>query len=209
MKAGQTPEYWDSAIQHLTSKDTVLASVIGQYKGESLTSRGDLFFTLIRSIVGQQISVKAAATVWQRLFDEVGGDITPERLACMSVDDLRGCGLSRPKTNYIRGIAEKFAGEFADLRWGDMDDAVIIDHLCSLKGVGTWTAEMIMIFTFLRPDIFPILDLGAVRGVEKLYNAGNRMEKDEVLALSETWAPYRSVATWFLWRCQDPEPTEY
>ena len=204
---GDRPEYWDMAKKELSRKDDVLHEIINEFDDLELVSRGDLFYTLIRSVVGQQISVKAASTVWSRFCERVG-DIEPENILSAKIEELRSCGLSQRKAEYVRGISESWS-DYDSLEWKEMSDEEIIQELIKLRGVGKWTAEMILIFTMLRPDVFPIGDIGMIRGIEKSYNSGERMSRDELYAISEKWKPWRTVACCFMWRTVDPEPVEY
>jgi DNA-3-methyladenine glycosylase II len=204
---GDVPEYWDKAKKELSAKDPILSELIEQYEDLELISRGDLFYTLIRSIIGQQISVKAASTVWSRLSEKVG-EIIPENILSRSADELRNCGLSGKKVEYIRGISESW-NDYSNYEWEKMDDEEIVKKLIQLRGVGRWTAEMILIFTLLRPDIFPIGDIGMIRGIEKTYNSGEKMSMDEIYEISEKWKPWRTVACCYMWSAVDPEPVEY
>ena len=204
---GDVPEYWDKAKKELSAKDNILSELIEQYDDLELISRGDLFYTLIRSIIGQQISVKAASTVWSRLSEKVG-EIIPENILSQSTDELRNCGLSGKKVEYIRGISESW-NDYSNYEWEKMDDEEIVKKLIQLRGVGRWTAEMILIFTLLRPDIFPIGDIGMIRGIEKTYNSGEKMSMDEIYGISEKWKPWRTVACCYMWSAVDPEPVEY
>ena len=206
--AAQTPEYWSQACAELCVKDPVLAKVIKKYPEPVLTSKGDLFSTLIRSIVGQQISVLAADAVWGR-FSALVGEISPEMILKPTPEALKNCGLSARKVEYIRGISETWTEEYAELDWKILSDDEVRRKLIALRGVGPWTAEMILMFSLLRPDIFPIDDIGAIRAIENIYNGGKVMTKDELLDQANNWAPWRTVATWFLWRTIDDEPVEY
>ena len=207
VQLGGVPEYWDKAKKELSAKDNILSELIEQYDDLELISRGDLFYTLIRSIIGQQISVKAASTVWSRLSEKVG-EIIPENILSRSTDELRNCGLSGKKVEYIRGISESW-NDYSNYEWEKMDDEEIVNKLIQLRGVGRWTAEMILIFTLLRPDIFPIGDIGMIRGIEKTYNSGEKMSMDEIYGISEKWKPWRTVACCYMWSAVDPEPVEY
>tara|TARA_B100001769_G_scaffold69824_1_gene52156 strand:+ start:2453 stop:3079 length:627 start_codon:yes stop_codon:yes gene_type:complete len=204
---GDRPDYWETAKKELSDNDIILSRIINKFDDLELISRGDIFFTLIRSIIGQQISVKAASTVWSRFTEKVG-EITPENILSVDFEDLRSCGLSQKKTEYVIGISESWH-EYSLFDWNKMDDEEVIEKLIKLRGVGKWTAEMILIFTLLRPDVFPIGDIGMIRGIEKSYNSGVRMSNDELYALSEKWKPWRTVACCFMWRTVDPEPVEY
>tara|TARA_B100001173_G_scaffold14805_1_gene12249 strand:- start:55 stop:681 length:627 start_codon:yes stop_codon:yes gene_type:complete len=204
---GDRPDYWETAKKELSDNDIILSRIINKFDDLELISRGDIFFTLIRSIIGQQISVKAASTVWSRFTKKVG-EITPENILSVDFEDLRSCGLSQKKTEYVIGISESWH-EYSLFDWNKMDDEEVIEKLIKLRGVGKWTAEMILIFTLLRPDVFPIGDIGMIRGIEKSYNSGVRMSNDELYALSEKWKPWRTVACCYMWRTVDPEPVEY
>ena len=204
---GDSPSYWKLAKKELSENDPIMAGIIEEFNDLELISRGDIFFTLIRSIIGQQISVKAASTVWSRFSEEVG-NITPKNILSSDSEKLRECGLSKRKTEYVLGISESWK-EYENLNWNELSDEQIIEKLTKLRGVGKWTAEMILIFTLLRPDIFPIGDIGMIRGIEKSYNCGERMSIDELYAISEKWKPWRTVACCYMWRTVDPEPVEY
>ena len=206
--AAQTPEYWSQACAELCVKDPVLAKVIKKYPEPILTSKGDLFSTLIRSIVGQQISVLAADAVWGR-FSALVGEISSELILKPTPEALKNCGLSARKVEYIRGISETWTKEYAEIDWEILSDDEVKRKLIALRGVGPWTAEMILMFSLLRPDIFPIDDIGAIRAIENIYNGGEVMSKEDLLDQAENWAPWRTVATWFLWRTIDDEPVEY
>ena len=206
--AAQTPEYWRQACAELCVKDPVLAKVIKKFPEPILTSKGDLFSTLIRSIVGQQISVLAADAVWGR-FSALVGEISPELILKPTPEALKNCGLSARKVEYIRGISETWTKEYAEIDWEILSDDEVKRKLIALRGVGPWTAEMILMFSLLRPDIFPIDDIGAIRAIENIYNGGEVMSKEDLLDQAENWAPWRTVATWFLWRTIDDEPVEY
>ena len=206
--AAQTPEYWSEACAELCVKDPVLAKVIKKYPEPILTSKGDLFSTLIRSIVGQQISVLAADAIWGR-FIALVGEVSPEPILKPTPEMLKNCGLTSRKVEYIRGISETWTREYARFDWEILSDDEVKRKLIALRGVGPWTAEMILMFSLLRPDIFPIDDIGAIRAIENIYNRGEVMTKDELLDQANIWAPWRTVATWFLWRTIDDEPVEY
>ena len=206
--AAQTPEYWSEACAELCVKDPVLAKVIKKYPEPILTSKGDLFSTLIRSIVGQQISVLAADAIWGR-FIALVGEVSPEPILKPTPEMLKNCGLTSRKVEYIRGISETWTKEYVEIDWEVLSDDEVKRKLIALRGVGPWTAEMILMFSLLRPDIFPIDDIGAIRAIENIYNGGEVMSKEALLDQADNWAPWRTVATWFLWRTIDDEPVEY
>ena len=199
--------HWAQAAEDLATADPVLARLISQFPGEQLAPKGQGFETLIRAIVGQQISVKAAQAVWDRTLECVG-QITPSALLDADEDALRACGLSRQKVRYVRGIAE--APQLCDpTRLAELSDPEVLKQLTIYKGVGEWTAQMFMMFTLCRPDILSLKDIGLRRAVERHYANGKRLADDEIVAIAETWRPWRSVATWYLWRSLDPIPVAY
>lgn len=204
-----TPDYWEEAKAYLSKRDKTLKKIIASYEGEALTLKGDGFGTLARSIVGQQISVKAADTVWGR-FVAVVGRVTPAKVLAATPEELRACGLSAGKVVYMHALATHFAENKALIkRWPEMTDADITKELTSIKGIGVWTAEMFLLFALGRPDVFPLLDIGMLKAIYIHYNKGEKLEKPKIIALGEGWRPYRSVATWYLWRALDPVPVAY
>ena len=208
LRAGSSPEWWDSAKLELANKDVLLKSLIEEFEEPRLSSRGDLFATLIKSIVGQQISVIAASAVWSRLFDLVG-EVNPESILAKTHEELRQVGLSNRKVEYIVGIAEAWTEGLSEIDWEQMSDEEVVQELVKLRGVGRWTVQMLLIFALLRQDVFPIDDIGLIRGMEKLYNSGKPLETSELNEISEKWIPYRTMGVWYIWRSIDPEPVEY
>jgi DNA-3-methyladenine glycosylase II len=203
------PDYWTQAAEELSRRDASMAELVERYAGVSLVSRGDAFGTLARSIVGQQISVKAADSVWRRFAMQVG-EVTPARVVELGESGLEGCGLSRRKIEYLSDLARHFAsGRLDPSVWGRLDDAAIIAELTSVRGIGRWTAEMFLIFHQLRPDVFPLDDIGLQRAVFDRYFAGEKQPRRALAEFGERWRPWRSVATWYLWRSLDPVPVEY
>jgi DNA-3-methyladenine glycosylase II len=199
------PEYWERAKRALR-KDPVMAAIMRQHPGVYMTVRGEPFMTLARAICGQQISVKAAQSVWDRVVVCCGA-VTPEKVLARKRTELRACGLSDRKTEYIADLAQHFAdGRIHARDWPRMSDEEIIAELTDVRGIGRWTAEMFLMFNLLRPDVFPLDDLGLQKGIRVAYRKTslNSMKK-----LGETWRPWRSVATWYLWRSLDPVPVEY
>ena len=203
MQTGK-PTWWDKANEVL-SQDEILGAIVRSYPDESLIGRGDLFSTLVRSIVGQQISVIAADAVWGRLVELVG-EVNPEAIRKYSAEQLSTCGLSRPKASYIHGLAIEAKALILD-NWDQFNDEELIKHFSQFRGVGPWTAEMILIFTLMRPDVFSIGDIGLIRAVQKLVPEAE--SKQDVLEIAQRWAPYRTAASWYLWRMLDPVPVEY
>jgi DNA-3-methyladenine glycosylase II len=203
------PAYWTRATRELGAADPVMGGLIRRYRGLTLASRGDAFQTLARSIIGQQISVKAAQSVWDRFAAAVGA-MQPQRVLKLSVDELRGCGLSGQKVNYLRDLSARFAeGAIDASRWHAMDDEALIIELTEVKGIGRWTAEMFLIFHLTRPDVFPLADLGLQKAMQLHYNKGRKLSERRIATLGKLWSPWRSVATWYLWRSLDPVPVEY
>ncbi len=201
----EKPDYWEEAKAALIDRDAVLAKIILAHAKAGLTRLHDPFCTLARSIVGQQISIKAADSVWAKLLAKME-HVTPENmLACTQ---LRECGLSARKIEYLRDLSVHFSAGHL-MHWEEMDDPALIDALLKIRGIGQWTAEMFLIFQGLRPDVFPLDDLGLRRAICLHYNQGIPLEKERLLEISEPWRPWRSVATWYLWRSLDPVPVEY
>jgi DNA-3-methyladenine glycosylase II len=207
------PSYWDDACKHLARRDRVLKRLMPKFGDARLTSRGDAFTTLARSIVGQQISVKAAQAVWDRFAAAVGGMPTrllPGAVLAVSNEALRGAGLSQRKCEYLGDLATRFVdGRVHVDQWATMDDEAIIDELVAVRGIGRWTAEMFLIFHLMRPDVLPLDDLGLLKGISLNYFSGEPVSRAEAREVAEPWAPYRSVATWYIWRSLDPLPVEY
>ena len=203
------PAYWQQASDELAQTDPVMAGLIATHSGASLVSRGDPFATLVRSIVGQQISVRAADTIWSRLREAVP-DPSPASVLSCPPETLRQCGLSARKVEYLTDLATHFdSGHINTHRWPSMSDAEIISELTAVRGIGVWTAEMFLIFNQLRPDVFPLDDIGLQKAVARHYLSGERPQRSELQRLGERWQPWRSVATWHLWRSLDPVPVEY
>jgi DNA-3-methyladenine glycosylase II len=199
-----TPEYWNEATRELVARDPVFSRLATRYEGLALGSRGDAFSTLARAIVGQQISVKAASSVWDRLVAAVG-EVTPANLGAADVARLRACGLSGQKCAYLSDLAERFAsGALDPASWTALDDEALITELTQVKGIGRWTAEMFLIFYMARPDVLPLDDIGLQRAMSLQYNSGRPLSKLKMRRIAKAWAPWRSVATWYLWRSLDP-----
>ena len=202
------PNYWDEAKRALARRDPVMAAIVRRHPRVHLEPRGDPFHTLARAIVGQQISVKAAQSVWNR-FSTLVSVVSPEEILKAKAKDLRACGLSERKCEYIVDLAQRFAdGAVHVHRWPDMGDEDVIADLVQVRGVGRWTAEMFLIFNLLRPDVFPLADLGLQKGIRLAYFK-RKVSLRTMARLGEAWRPWRSVATWYLWRSLDPLPVEY
>lgn len=206
---GTAPAYWREACQALSAADPVMAAIIRQHPIDSLISRGDPFGTLARSIVGQQISTKAADSVWRR-FAAALPAVTPTAVLAAEAEVLRACGLSARKQEYLTDLARHFSeGSIHTNDWQAMTDADIIAELTSVRGIGVWTAEMFLIFNQMRPDVFPLDDIGLQKAAAQHYGGGERLTRKQLTCLGERWRPWRSVATWYLWRSLDPLPVDY
>ncbi|MDE3015678.1 MAG: DNA-3-methyladenine glycosylase 2 family protein [Pseudomonadota bacterium] len=216
-----TPTYWPEAKAALRKRDKVLKTIIDSYRGEAMRLRGDPFFTLARSITGQQVSVKAADSVWNKLLAALplpdslpqageGIMITPGQIAAMDAKTLRACGLSERKVMYLHGLANHFLENKQQVKnWPTLPDDGIIRELVALHGIGRWTAEMFLIFGLGRPDVFPLDDLGLLKGIHRHYNKGKPLPLRKIIAIGENWRPYRSLGTWYMWRVLDPLPVAY
>jgi DNA-3-methyladenine glycosylase II len=203
------PQYWADACKHLVKKDRVMKRLIPQFGDACLQTRGDAFVTLARSIVGQQISVKAAQTVWDR-FALLPANITAGNVLKLKVDDMRAAGLSARKVEYLVDLALHFDnGALHFDSWDGMDDEAIIDELVAIRGIGRWTAEMFLIFHMMRPNVLPLDDVGLIKGISQSYFSGDVVSRSDAREVAAAWAPYCSVATWYIWRSLDPLPVAY
>lgn len=203
------PDYWDDACLHLMKKDRVMKRLIPKFGSARLETRGDAFVTLARSIVGQQISVKAAQTVWDR-FAKLSRRLTPRQVLKLKVDDMREAGLSARKVEYLVDLALHFDnGGLHVKEWQTMDDEAIIAELVAIRGIGRWTAEMFLIFHLMRPNVLPLDDVGLINGISQSYFSGEAVSRSDAREVAAAWAPYCSVATWYIWRSLDPLPVAY
>ncbi|HKW37128.1 MAG TPA: DNA-3-methyladenine glycosylase 2 family protein [Burkholderiales bacterium] len=201
--------YWIRAKRALARADPVLGRIIREHPRIALEPRGEPFHTLARAIVSQQISVKAAASIWGRVC-ELAPRMRPEEIAASRRPKLRACGLSERKVEYLADLAGHFLdGEVNPGAWADMDDEAVIAELVQVRGIGRWTAEMFLMFNLLRPDVLPLADLGLQRAIGLHYFKGRKVSLRTMRRVAEAWAPWRSVATWYLWRSLDPIPVEY
>ena len=203
------PPYWQQACHELKQADPKLADLICAAQGSVLRPRNDPFLSLSRSIVGQQLSVHAAEAVWQRLIVRVGS-ITACAVGRYTEEGLRQCGLSRPKARCLLSLAEHFINQsLKQNSWRGMDNEAVVEDLTQVKGIGRWTAEMFLIFYLLRPDVLPIRDVGIRRAIADHFNRGVRPNPEEMTAIAEPWRPWRSVASWYLWRSLDAVPVKF
>ncbi len=200
------PSYWQDALIYLTRTDEIMARLITSYPDEALKNRDNPFYTLIRAVVGQQISIKAANAIWQRIETQLQV-ISPSQFLTVEEDKLRQCGLSRQKIDYMTEIARAFErGMFANSTWETMNEEEVVRQLVGIRGIGKWTAEMFLIFHLHRPDVLPLADLGLINAIRLYYGSDS---KAEILTLSQRWQPYRTVATWYLWRSLDSITVQY
>ena len=205
----QKPGYWQEASDTLSERDPVMAGLIARYPGFELKTNPDPFSTLSRAIVSQQISTRAADTVWQRLLQAVQ-PYNPQTLLRQPEPSIRAAGLSGRKVLYLQDLARHFhEGRIDPSQWEHKSDAALIAELCTVHGIGRWTAEMFLIFHLARPDIMPLDDLGLVRAIELHYHSGQKLSRQDLLSLTQNWTPWRTVATWYLWRSLDPTPIQY
>ena len=204
-----TPYFWEEACKHLVKKDRVMKRLIPQFGDACLQTRGDAFVTLARSIVGQQISVKSAQTVWDR-FALLPRKMTPANVLKLKVDDMRAAGLSVRKVDYLVDLALHFDNGALHVKdWDGMGDEEIIAELVAIRGIGRWTAEMFLIFHLMRPNVLPLDDDGLIQGISHNYFSGDVVSRSDAREVAAAWAPYCSVATWYIWRSLDPLPVAY
>jgi DNA-3-methyladenine glycosylase II len=212
------PPYWDEALAGLARADPVLERLIAAYPGLHMTRRSDAFTALCRAISGQQISVKAADAIWRRLVaavspreaDAAFPTLDPARVVALSHEALRTCGFSQRKAEYLKDLAAHFvSGRLDPSTWPALGDEALIEALCDVKGIGRWTAEMFLMFHELRPDVFPVDDLGLQKAIALHFHRGRRVTPRTLQRHGNRWRPWRSVATWYMWRSLDPLPVEY
>lgn len=200
------PQYWSEACRHLVRKDRVMKRLIPQLGDTCPQSGGDAFSTLARSIVGQQISVKAAQLAWQK-FSALPKEMTPAHVLRLKVDDMRACGLSPRKVEYLVDLSIHFDDGTVHFKdWASMDDEAIIAELVAIRGIARWTAEMFLIFYLMRPNVLPLDDVGLISGISQNYFSGESVSRSDAREVAAAWAPYCSVATWYIWRSLDPLP---
>ena len=203
------PLFWEKAKKELIKSDEKLGKIIVNYPNDFLYSKSDPFYTISRSIVGQQISVKAAQAVWDKLEKKIK-IVSPKNINELHFMSLKSCGLSRQKITYLKNLSIAFIKKEVNPNgWSNLSDEEIINELIKVKGIGRWTAEMFLIFNLCRPDIFPVDDIGLIKGICNCYNLDYPISKDRAIKLSKKWRPWRSVATWYFWRSLDPIPVEY
>ena len=208
-KVMKKPKFWEKAKKDLILRDKKLGKIIQNYPKDFLYSKSDPFYTISRSIVGQQISVVAAQAVWKRIEKKVI-HISPKKINKLHHATLKSCGLSRQKISYLKSLSHAFINnKVKPDEWPKLSDEEIINQLIKIKGIGRWTAEMYLIFNLCRPDVFPVDDIGLIKGICNCYKINYPISKDQAVKLSKKWIPWRSVATWYFWRSLDPIPVEY
>ena len=213
MSTQRSPNYWAQATQALAQRDAVMGALIARYPESMMTSRGQPFYTLVRSVVGQQISVRAADHIWARLLI-LCPRLTPRHVLQLDTAQLRSVGLSERKTQYLHAVAQFFLDNqipYSGHRyWDQRSDQEIIDELSTIHGIGRWSAEMFLMFTLLRPNVFTVDDIGLLRGLEKVYHSEQRLTPKQAREqYFERYSPWASVATWYLWRSLDPVEVQY
>ena len=206
----KAPNYWYKAKTHLMKKDKVMKKIIRKYSDKNLTTRRDVFFSLCKSIIGQQISVAAANSVFSKFKLTCKGKINPKNVNLITTSKLKKCGLSRQKVKGIKELSKKFLNKsFNPKLINNMSDEEAIEYLSSLRQIGKWSSEMILLFTYNRPNIWPIQDIGLLRAISNNYKKKYFPPKNFVNKLNIKFSPYCSVATWYLWRSIDNEPIQY
>ena len=198
------PIYWAEAKRELMQRDRIMNKLIPQFGDLHLRGQPDPFITLARSIVGQQVTPKAADLAWGKLL-AVCPKLAPSQVIKLGAVELSGCGLSKRKTEYILDLADHFKARrvHADL-WSEMDDEAVIAELVQIRGITRWTAEMFLIFNLLRPNVLPLDDPGLIQGISQNYFSGEPVSRSDAREVSANWEPWRTVATWYLWRSLDP-----
>ncbi|MEM5293257.1 DNA-3-methyladenine glycosylase [Burkholderia sp. JPY481] len=203
------PAYWDKACADLVKRDRILKKLIPKFGPVHLLSRGDPFVTLARSVVGQQISVASAQAVWAKV-EAACPKLVPQQFIRLGLEKLTACGLSKRKAEYVLDLARHFvSGALHVGKWTSMDDEAVIAELTQIRGIGRWTAEMFLIFNLSRPDVLPLDDLGLIRAISVNYFSGEPVTRSEAREVAANWEPWRTVATWYMWRSLDPLPVDY
>lgn len=199
------PSYWDEATTHLMKRDRILRKIIPMYPDEWLQAPADPFATLVRAIIGQQVSRRTAEAVWARLIEFLDAQTTPQKVLSFDAETLRNVGLPKRKAEYILDLATHFDQAKVDPdAWHDMDDEAIIKELCAIRGIGRWTAEMFLIFNLHRADVLPLDDAGLIKAISQHYYSGEPVSRFEAREVAQAWTPWCTVATWYLWRSLGP-----
>ncbi|HLU80428.1 MAG TPA: DNA-3-methyladenine glycosylase 2 family protein [Burkholderiaceae bacterium] len=206
----QKPAYWDEAVAALIERDRILRRIIPQFPDDGLAPPGEPFVTLARALIGHQSSIKAAEAAWQRFTSGCGKQPTPRAVLQLADVDGTLAGLPKRKADYIIDLATHFAEKKVQpARWGDMEDEAVVAELCTIRGIGRWTAEMFLIFHLQRSDVLPLDDSRLLKAISLHYFSGEPVSRFEAREVSQAWAPWRTVATWFLWRSLDSAAVQY
>lgn len=202
--ADDKPYFWDEASTQLMRRDRILKKLIPLHASECLRVSATPFMTLARAIIGQQVSVASAEAMWLRFIEKCGRRPTPGAVLNVSGDELRAAGLSKRKVEYVLDLASHFAEKkVRPAAWINMDDEAVVADLCAIRGIGRWTAEMFLIFSLRRPDVLPLDDVGLLKAISLHYFSGEPVSRFEAREVAQAWAPWRTVATWYLWRSLD------
>ncbi|NGM88715.1 DNA-3-methyladenine glycosylase 2 family protein [Parapusillimonas sp. SGNA-6] len=206
----EKPPFWDEASEQLMGRDRILKKLIPRHSTEWLAPSAPPFVTLARAVVGHQISVKSADAMWKKLTDACGGTPTPNCIIQLAAQDTSLAGLSKRKSEYILDLASHFAEKkVKPSAWAAMDDDAVIADLCAIRGIGRWTAEMFLIFNLQRPDVLPLDDASLLKAISLHYFSGEPVSRFEAREVAQAWAPWRTVATWYLWRSLDAASAQY
>jgi DNA-3-methyladenine glycosylase II len=198
------PAYWDKASADLVKRDRILKKLIPKFGPVHLSSRADPFVTLARSVIGQQISVASAQAVWQRI-ETACPKLVPQQIIKLGQENLMGCGVSKRKADYILDLAQHFvSGALHVGKWTSMEDEDVIAELTQIRGISRWTAEMFLIFDLSRPDVLPLDDPNLIQAISQNYFSGEPVTRSEAREVAANWEPWRTVATWYMWRSLDP-----
>ena len=211
LQAGGKPEYWDEAAAALIERDRILRRIIPQYPEDHLAPPRAPFVTLARALIGHQSALKAADAAWKRFTTGCGSNRpTPPAVLRLAEEDPTLAGLPKRKAEYITDLATHFAEKKVHpARWGEMDNEAVVAELCAIRGIGRWTAEMFLIFHLQRPDVLPLDDARLLKAISLHYFSGEPVSRFEAREVAQAWAPWRTVATWFLWRSLDPAGVQY
>lgn len=204
------PAYWDEAVAALLERDRILRRIIPQFTDDWLAPSDEPFVTLARALIGHQSSTKAAESAWQRFTSGCGKQPTPQAVLRLAENDATLAGLPKRKAVYIIDLATHFAEKKVQPeRWGEMDDEAVVAELCAIRGIGRWTAEMFLIFHLQRSDVLPLDDSRLLKAISLHYFSGEPVSRFEAREVAQAWAPWRTVATWFLWRSLDSAAVQY
>lgn len=202
--ADDKPLFWDEASAQLMRRDRILRKLIPLHSSESLRVSATPFMTLARALIGQQVTIASAESLWQRFTEKCGRRPTPGSVLKVSNEELRAAGLSKRKTEYVLDLATHFAEKkVRPAAWANMDDEAVVADLCAIRGIGRWTAEMFLIFSLRRPDVLPLDDASLLKAISLHYFSGEPVSRFEAREVAQAWAPWRTVATWYLWRSLD------